>query len=234
MALTDVNVPGIAFDPAPARTLPHAAPPAAALPESLAESLAALPRLHAEAGANLALSRFLARSAPACVVLMLSGMVALLAVSLAGGAGLKASFAWSALVLLGIIAMTRNYIRGFARSLRRVPLQEAASDLRILLLYSGMAWGSGAFLIMPDLPAPALVLAFALLPSLAMVLCLKLNAVFFTFPVTATTAGATLLGAWPLDSLVAAMILATGAILAIAPALQHASLKKAQHKLLSH
>lgn len=226
MALTDVNVPGIAFDPAPARPMPHDAP--------LADSLAALPRLHAEASTNLALSHFLARSAPACVILILSGMAALLLASLSGGASLKSAFGWSAMLLLGIIAMTRNFIRGFARSLRRVPLHEAASDLRILLLYSGMAWGCGAFLIMPDLPAPALVLAFALLPSIAMVLCLKQNAAFFTLPVTATTASATLLGAWPLDSLVAAAILATGALLAIAPAVQHASLKKAQHTLLSH
>jgi hypothetical protein len=225
MALTDVNEPAIAFDPAPARSMPHA---------PLAESLAALPRLHAEAGANLALSRFLARSAPACVILILSGMATLLLVSLYGGASLKSGFGWSAMLLLGIIAMTRNFIRGFARSLRRVPLQEAASDLRILLLYSGTAWGCGAFLIMPDLPAPALVLAFGLMPSIAMTLCLKQNAVYFTLPVTATTASATLLGAWPLDSVVAAIILTVGALLAAVPALQHASLKKAQHTLLSH
>ena len=226
MALTDVNVPSIPFDPAPARPMSHAAP--------FSQSLAALPRLHAEAGANLALSQFLARSAPACVILMLSGMAALLLVSLSGGATLKAGFGWSALLLLGMIAMIRNHIRGFARSLRRVPLHEAASDLRILLLYSGTAWGSGAFLIMPDYPAPALVLAFALLPSLAIALCLKQNAAFFTVPVTAITASATLLGAWPLDSVVAAIILMTGTLMAGLPALQHASVKKAQAKLLSH
>jgi hypothetical protein len=226
MALTHVNVPGIPFDPASARPIPHAAP--------FSDSLVALPRLHAEAGANLALSRFLARSAPACVILILSGMAALLAISLSGGGSLKAGFAWSALLLLGIIAMTRNYIRGFARSLRRVPLQEAASDLRILLLYSGVAWASGAFLIMPDLPAPAVVLAFALLPSLGIALCLKENAAFFTVPVTAATAGATLLGAWPLDTLVAALILTTGTLIAGLPALQHARVKKAQARLLSH
>jgi hypothetical protein len=228
MALTHVNVPGIPFDPASPRPVGYVAP---ATPYA---SLAALPRLHAEAGANLALSRFLARSAPACVILMLSGITALLLVSLSGGGSLKAGFAWSALLLLGIIAMTRNHIRGFARSLRRVPLQEAASDLRLLLLYGGLAWGSGAFLIMPDLPAPALVLAFALLPSLAMTLCLKSEAAYFTVPVTAATAGATVLGAWPLDSLVAPIILATGTIMAGLPALQHANLKKPQATLPSH
>jgi hypothetical protein len=72
------------------------------------------------------------------------------------------------------------------------------------------------------------------MPSIAMTLCLKQNAAFFTLPVTATTACATLLGAWPLDSVVAAIILSTGTLLAAVPALQHASLKKAQHTLLSH
>ncbi|MDB5739626.1 MAG: hypothetical protein JWP16_666 [Alphaproteobacteria bacterium] len=228
MALTHVNVPGIPFDPAPARPDSFIAPARHAAPYA---ALAALPRLHAEAGANLALSRFLARSAPACMILMLAGITAL---SLSGGGSLKAGFAWSALLLLGIIAMTRNYIRGFARSLRRVPLQEAVSDLRILLLYSGTAWGSGAFLIMPDLPAPALVLAFALVPSFAMALCLKTEAFFFTVPVTVAVASATVLGAWPLDSLVAPIILAAGTLIAGLPAVQHASLKKTQATLPSH
>jgi hypothetical protein len=223
MALTDVNGPTAPFDPVPVRPPHHVAGSA---------GLAALPRLHAEAGENLRLSRFLENSAPACVLLMLSGMAALAATSFCGGGSLKADFAWSALQLLGIIAMTRNYIRGFARSLRRVPLQEAAADLRLLLFYSGLAWASGAFLLMPDLPPPALVLGFALLPSLALTLCLKAEAFFFTVPVTAATAGASLLGAWPLDNMVAAIILAMGVLIVGLPALQHANVKKTQ--ALSH
>ena len=155
MALTDSNPS--TFDPACLR---------AAIPY---EALARLPQLHGEAGRNLATATFLARSPQASVVLMALGG----AVLLAGGGTLKADFAWAALVLIGIVAMTRNYIRGFARSLRRLPLAEAAADLRALLLYTGAAWGVGAFLVMPDLPAPALAFGFAVLPSLGVALVLK-------------------------------------------------------------
>src|ERR1700712_2353140 len=113
MALTDSNASTPAFDPASLRSdVPY-------------EALARLPHLQNEAGRNLATAAFLARSPQASVLLMGLGAATLLA----GGGTLKADFAWAALVLIGIVAMTRNYIRGFARYLRRVPLAEAASDL---------------------------------------------------------------------------------------------------------
>jgi hypothetical protein len=112
-------------------------------------------------------------------------------------------------VLLGVVAMIRLHIRGFARSLRRTPLVEAASDLRLLLLYTGAVWGGGAFLIMPDLPAPALVFLFAVAPSLGLALTLKDVKGFAAFaaPVALLTAGASLVGAWPLELWVAGTIL---------------------------
>ena len=99
--------------------------------------------------------------------------MALVWAGLGGGGTLKANFAWAALLLLGVIAMTRNFIRGYARSLRRVPLEEAAADLHALLLYMGVVWGAGAFLVMPGLPAPALVFSFAAAPSLVLTLMLR-------------------------------------------------------------
>jgi len=166
--------------------------------------------LHGEAGRNLREAQFLARAPSGCVVLMLTGSLALLWAGAAGGAALKASFAWAALVLFGIVAMIRLHIRGFARSLRRTPLAEAASDLRLLLLYGGMVWGGGAFLIMPDLPAPALVFLFAAAPSLGLALSLKDGCGFAAFaaPASFLTAGASILGAWPLDLWVAGAVLA--------------------------
>jgi hypothetical protein len=199
MALTDSNAP--AFDPASLR-------PDASLNIPY-DALARLPQLHGEAGRNLATAAFLARSPQASVLLMGLGAAALLM----GGGTLKADFAWAALVLIGIVAMTRNYIRGFARSLRRVPLAEAASDLRALLLYTGAAWGIGAFLVMPDLPAPALAFCFAVLPSLGLALILKDASATLAFvgPVTVAGASAAVLGAWPLEFWVAAAIMASGA-----------------------
>jgi len=197
MALTDSNAAIPVIDPAPLRpAVPY-------------EALARLPQLHGEAGQNLVTAALLSRSPQASVLLMVLG-----AATLVMGAGsLKADFAWAALVLLGIVGMTRNYIRGFARSLRRVPLAEAASDLRALLLYTGAAWGGGAFLIMPDLPAPALAFAFAVLPCLGIALILKdaPSTLAFTAPVILAAASAPILGAWPQDIWVAAAIILSGA-----------------------
>jgi hypothetical protein len=196
MALTDSNASTPVFDPARASSnVPY-------------DAIARLPQLHGEAGRNLATANLLARSPQASVLLMVLGTAALVA----GGGTLKADFAWAALVLIGIVGMTRNYIRGFARSLRRVPLAEAASDLRTLLLYTGAAWGIGAFLVMPDLPVPALAFCFAALPSLGLALILKdaPATMAFVAPVTLAGASAAILGAWPLDIWVAAAIILSG------------------------
>jgi hypothetical protein len=161
---------------------------------------------------------FLARSPQVCVVLMLAGAATLLVTD----GTLKAQFAWATLVLIGVVAMTRNFIRGAARSLRRVPLQEAASDLRVLLLYTGGAWGIGAFLVMPDLPAPALVFGFAAAPSLALALILKdpAGVSAFVLPAAGIPAAAALLGAWPFAPWVAAAILVSAGIIVLLVMLQ--------------
>jgi hypothetical protein len=212
MALTDSKPPGPAFDPV------RAVAPAALDASIPFQALAQLPRLHGEASRNLHRTLFLSRSPQACVTLMFAGTAMLIL----GGGTLKAEFAWAVLVLIGIIAMTRNYIRGFARSLRRVPLQEAASDLRVLLLYTGAAWGSGALLVMPGRPAPLLVFAFAALPAFALALILKdrKGVAAFTAPAALTTAGAAVLGAWPLDIWIAAATLAAGSGIVFLSALQ--------------
>jgi hypothetical protein len=200
MALTEVNSSGPALDPArPAKTFRDSDLPQHALNR--------LPLLHQEARHALRLSQFLARSPSACVVLMLAGAVMLL---WAGDGGtLRRDFAWAALVLLGVIAMTRNFIRGHARSLRRVPLEEAAADLRMLLLYTGVAWGAGAFLMMPDLPSPALVFSFAAAPSLLLDLILRdtKGSAAFMVPASLITASAALFGAWPQGNWVATVIM---------------------------
>lgn len=204
MALTDVNSDRPAFDPTSFRDTDKSVP---------YEALVRLPALHGEARRNMQLSQFLARSPQACLALMLAGAIALV---WAGGGTLRADFAWAMLVLIGIVAMTRNYIRGFARSLRRVPLQEAASDLRVLLLYTGAAWGAGAFLVMPGSPAPALAFAFAAGPGLACALILQdeTGTIAFVAPATMAIAAAALLGAWPFDVWVAGSILVAGMAIA--------------------
>jgi len=213
MALTDRKPLDTAFDP----VMGVAAPDSAPIP---LKALAQLPRLHSEASRNFGLSLFLSRSPQACVILMVAGAAMLV---LADGS-LKAQFGWAVLMLIGVIAMTRNFIRGFARSLRRVPLEEAASDLRVLLLYTGAAWGSGAFMIMPTQPSAALTFTFAVTPALVLALILKdqKGVAAFTLPAALITAGAALMGAWPLDIWVALAIAAASVGIVVISALQHA------------
>jgi hypothetical protein len=217
MALTEVNSPYPAFDPARAANTFHDS----RVPQ---DALNRLPQLHREAGRNLCLSQFLARSPLVCVVLMLAGGLALLWADESGGGTLKADFGWAALVLLGVVAMTRNFIRGYARSLRRVPLDEAAADLRLLLLYTGTVWGAGAFLLMPELPAPLLVFSFAAAPSLALALALRdaKGTLAFVAPACLITAGAALLSAWSLAPWVAGAIVTVGTGLVVLPMLRRA------------
>lgn len=202
----------MALTQSPSANAPRVCAP---LPFSLDDGAGALRRLshlHGEAGRNLALAQFLARSPAVCVILMLAGIGLLTWAGMAGGGSLRADFGWAALVLFGVAAMTRNYIRGFARSLRRTPLEEAASDLTMLLLYTGAAWGMGAFLVMPDLPAPAMTFLFAAAPSLGVALALKhaRGTLAFVVPASLIPAAAALMGAWPLDVWIAAAILAAG------------------------
>ena len=64
--------------------------------------------------------------------------------------------------------MTRNYIRGFARSLRR----DAAAGSRRGPAHASssipaLAWGAGAFLVMPRPARAGAGLRFAAVPALA-------------------------------------------------------------------
>jgi hypothetical protein len=125
-------------------------------------------------------------------------------------------------VLIGIVAMTQNHIRFYARTPRGMPLRQAVRDLRLRLLYTGAAWGAGAFLVMPLLPAPALALGFAVLPSLALSLLLKdaKGAAAFGAPAILASAIAAISGAWPLNLWVAAILLIAGLSLCCRPMLQ--------------
>ena len=217
MALTDLQPAGTLFDPArfarsgsdKGRAVPH-------------EALARLSTLRGEAGHTMQLLQFLARSPQACLIVMLAGAVTLVWTSQAiSNATLKGEFCWALSVLTGIVAITRNYIRSYASSPRHVPLRQAASELRLLLLYTGAAWGMGAFLVLPDQPALVL-LAFAAVPSLALSLLLKdaKGAVAFGAPVTLACAGAAILAARPLA--LAATLLVAGILTCCLSMLQSA------------
>ena len=184
-------------------------------------ALALLPALHREAGRDLYLWRVLAASPQFCVVLMLEGAVALGL----GSSSLNAGFVWTAAILVGVAAVAGNHIRGVARSPRQIPLTDAARELRLLLLYLGIAWGFGAFLVLPQ--QPALMFLFAALPSLIAALILKddKGAIAFVAPTVLLTASAL---PWSRDAgnAPAGAVLLAGLGISVASMLQCARLRR--------
>jgi len=184
-------------------------------------ALALLPALHREAGRDLHLWRVLAASPQFCIVLMLEGVVALGL----GSSSLNAGFVWTAAILVGVAAVAGNHIRGVARSPRQIPLTDAARELRLLLLYLGIAWGFGAFLVLPQ--QPALMFLFAALPSLIAALILKddKGAIAFVAPTVLLTASAL---PWSRDAgnAPAGAVLLAGLGISVASMLQCARLRR--------
>ena len=212
-------------EPLTAAIVPASARPALTFPLSDIpyDALARLSHLRHEAGEDRRLLQFLARAPSACLILMLTGAVGLAWASAGiGNASLKSDFIWTLGVLAGIAAIVRTYIRGFAASPRPVPLLQTVHDLRVLLLYTGAAWGMGVFLVMPDRPAPALAVLFAAPPCLALALLLKdiKGAAAFSIPVTVSFAVAAIVGDWPLAGPVAGVIGLSGLGSCFLPVLQ--------------
>lgn len=183
---------------------------AAAIPHA---ALARLPLLRDQARHDLDLLSFLGRVPQACLMLLAAGACVLIWARLsAGPAALEREFVWALLVLTGIAAMTGLHIMSYAQGQAPMPLHKAAPAMRRLLFYAGIAWGTGAFLIMPGQPSPALVVGFAAVPCLGLGLLLgdQKGTTAFTATVILDTAGAAWLQSWPHGFWVAAILLATG------------------------
>ena len=200
MALTDSNdFSPQPTQPAAGRSVPGLAPlPLAALER--------LPQLHDESAGNSGLAQCLASAVYAAGSLTLLGMAAL---TFGAGTTLKSCFAWAFLVLIGVGALLRSYIRSTAAVFDRAPLTEAAQDLRAILLYAGFAWGAGAFLVLSPVAGPVATLAFAGLPSLAIALIFKDQGgpLAFVIPVTILSLTAAVLQPWPDAGLDTALLL---------------------------
>jgi hypothetical protein len=99
----------------------------------------------------------------------------------------------------------------------------------VVLLYLGFAWGSGAFLVLPQSPASVLVLAFVAVPGLAAAAMLKdeLGVIAFGLPVALLTAGAVCL-TQTTRPWIAGAILLTGVSIAGFSMLQCANQRRAQ------
>ena len=188
MALTAFDPPNL-----------HPAPAAKTFDDSIDTAFARLALLHDEAAHTFRHSQLLDRAPSACLGLMPAGAAILFWMAREGGAGLQAGFVWSFWLLTGIAAITVIYLRGFARHPAVQSLESAVRELRKFLLYTGLAWGLGAYAVMPDQPDIALTLAFTALPMLGIILTLKdkKSALAFCLPVIALSASAAVVRSWP-------------------------------------
>jgi hypothetical protein len=198
MALTDINEALPSTVPSGNGQAPERLPPEklnSGLRPTAPKALTRLSQIHAETSEATDLARFLRSSVGVAAALILLGG---LAVTMAGGAGLPQEFAWSLLVLAGVGAMLRSYIKSIAQAFDRAPLREAAKDLRAVIFYAGFAWGAGAFLLLGGNPVPIVGLCFAVLPSVLIIPLLRDQAacIGFIAPVTLLTAAAIILQPW--------------------------------------
>lgn len=211
MALVEVNAPtdfaqGLAVQDQPRTAIPH-------------DALARLSHLREEAARDLDLARFLARAPQACLLLLIAGTV----VALSSAKDLAAEFTWATMMLTGIVVIISGHMRSLAIAHPQQSLRSEAAHLRGLLLYMGLAWGSGAFLMLPEQPAPVLAFAFAVVPAslLALILKDRQAAGAFAVPAAVATAIAANLGGWPQPLWVCAAVAAALPGIILLPALQH-------------
>jgi hypothetical protein len=140
--------------------------PLPVLPKAALDRLA---RLHVETSEASRLVMFLRASVHAAFFFMLMGACVLFL----AGTSMGQNFSWAALVLIGVVALLHSYIRTNAAVFDRAPVSEAARNLRAIFFYMGLAWGAGAFLVLPaDLPAVPAIL-FAAVPALVLTLLLR-------------------------------------------------------------
>ena len=116
---------------------------------------------------------------------------------------------WAILMLIGIGAIIRSYMRTIAQPFELGALREFSADLHAILLYCGFAWGAGAYLAIDPQASPLLLLAFT--AGAAMVVAGSLRtkeiALGFVAPVAALAAFATVLRPLPTGPLGAAFVL---------------------------
>lgn len=185
--------------------------PAKPLPVLPRDALDQLARLHAESSQASHLARLLRNSVHAASLFMLMGSCVLLM----GGGTIGRNFFWAVSILAGVVGLIASYIRTNAVAFDHAPFSATARNVRATLLYLGVAWGAGAFLVLPaELPAVGAIL-FAVIPALLLALLLNdaKGIAAFQVPAGLLTIGAAYIQSWPgsgLDAL--AILLAHGGL----------------------
>jgi len=167
--------------------------------------------LHAEAAETARLSNLLGRSFYVAIMLPIA---AALTIAFSTAAGAPRCVAWAILVIAASLAIARAYAVTINQPFERSALHSFSRDLSVVLLYAGIAWGAGAFLVVTNGALIGTAVLFASAPTLAVALLLReRNAVLlFLAPVVTLTAFACVLRPFADGPLQAALVLMASAL----------------------
>lgn len=169
------------------------------------DALDRLALLHRETRQTTHLARFLASSVHAAFLFMLMTVLAFL---LARTESIGRDFSWAVLILAGVLAILQCHVRAHAALFSEAPTS-AAKELRVVFLYMGLAWGAGAFLVLPADSGILAVLLFTALPGLTLAFLLADTTSFtlFLVPSGLMVIGAALIRSFPYAMLEMSLIL---------------------------
>jgi hypothetical protein len=142
--------------------------------------IAKLMALHDEAEDTARLVTLLQRTLYGAIALALMAAVTLATFHHFG----STTFSWVILMLVATGAVSRCYAMAYNAPFERPALQSFENDLGKVLLMSGVAWGMGAFLVLPHALTGVVALS-AIVPSLVLAVLLRarLPVLLFVAPV---------------------------------------------------
>ena len=130
------------------------------LPSETRETLnpvARLAVLHDEAQDTARLANLLGRSIHAA-----AAFAVLATITLAfGGTGLLEGITWAVFVSVAVVAIALAYRRTIRQPFERAALKSFSRDLNAILVFTGFAWGAGAFLVLPATAGMGAIVAFS-------------------------------------------------------------------------
>jgi hypothetical protein len=131
--------------------------------------MAHLALLHHEARETARLANLLGRTLPVSSALV---FFTIATVVLGDAWTLSATF-WTMFMLVAAAALGVSYRRAMAQPFERAPLKSFSQDLNAILMFAGVAWGSGAFLALPADAGTTGILIFSALAGGAIAVLLR-------------------------------------------------------------
>jgi hypothetical protein len=88
---------------------------------------------------------------------------------------------WAAFVAVAVVAIALAYRRTISKPFERAALKSFSQDMNAILVFSGFAWGAGAFLVLPVTAGIGAVVAFSAGAGIAVALLLREQERVFLF-----------------------------------------------------